>query len=297
MCTPGTWELVRDTDLPSGHRPASSKWVYKIKENKDGTIDKFKARFTVRGFTQRQGIDYERAFSATLRSSSFRTLCALAAQNGLQMWHVDAVSAFTQADMDVDLFVQPARGYEQIDPATGRPLLLKLKRALYGTKQASRLWQESLSKFLTDPERGGFTRSSHDPCVYTKGSGKDLIVVACYVDDICVVTGSLAIYQQFYKTLQSSFNVEEKGKLDWFLGMEVIQHDNGNIELSCCGLFPSALVKPIMSCSMVAGVGGEPAPVTERGARPPRRERKHGTWFLYTRDAKRPCPEPRLNTN
>jgi len=143
MCTPGTWELVRDTDLPSGHRPASSKWVYKIKENKDGTIDKFKARFTVRGFTQRQGIDYERAFSATLRSSSFRTLCALAAQNGLQMWHVDAVSAFTQADMDVDLFVQPARGYEQIDPATGRPLLLKLKRALYGTKQASRLWQES----------------------------------------------------------------------------------------------------------------------------------------------------------
>ena len=56
--------------------------------------------------------------------------------------------------------------------------------------------------------------------------------MACYVDDICVATGNESLYKQFYSTLSGHFNVEEKGKLDWFLGMEVVQHDNGNIELN-----------------------------------------------------------------
>ena len=72
----GTWDLV---DLPTSKSAIGCKWVYKIKTQSDGTVDRYKARLVVKGFTQEYGIDYEETFSLVARLSSIRTLIAVSA--------------------------------------------------------------------------------------------------------------------------------------------------------------------------------------------------------------------------
>ena len=109
-----TFEFVSRNDPRVRHRrPTKSRWVYAIKYNRDGTIERFKSRFVVCGYSQRQGVDYDRAFSATLRATSFRTLLAIAAGKKMRLMQFDVSNAFTQADMDdVDMYVEPAKGCE-----------------------------------------------------------------------------------------------------------------------------------------------------------------------------------------
>ena len=107
-----TWEPV---DLPKGRKGTRSKWVYTVKYNSDGTVERFKARFVVAGYSQIQGLDYEKSFSSTMRASSFRTLMALASAEKLKAEHIDISNAFCQADIDdVDIWVQPPRGFEHL---------------------------------------------------------------------------------------------------------------------------------------------------------------------------------------
>jgi hypothetical protein len=74
-----TWDL---TALPSGKKPIGCKWVYKVKYKEDGTLDKYKARLVVKGFSQREGIDYEETFSPTAKMSIIRLVLAMVAQQG-----------------------------------------------------------------------------------------------------------------------------------------------------------------------------------------------------------------------
>ena len=62
----------------------SSKWLFKIKHAADGSIEKYKARFVARGFSQKEGIDYDETFASFARYTSDRTILAIAASNGCQ---------------------------------------------------------------------------------------------------------------------------------------------------------------------------------------------------------------------
>ena len=94
-----TWEPVQ---IPHGRKATQSRWVFAIKYKSDGTVDRFKARFVVKGFSQIPGVDYENSFSSTMRATTFRTLIALAANRGLRAEHIDISNAFCQADIDVN---------------------------------------------------------------------------------------------------------------------------------------------------------------------------------------------------
>ena len=79
-----TWELIPRDQVPKSHKVAKSKWVYRIKMNKDGSIERFKSRFVVCGYSQVKGIDYTHSFSATMCATSFRLLMALATHDKLR---------------------------------------------------------------------------------------------------------------------------------------------------------------------------------------------------------------------
>ena len=224
-----TYDVVSRRSLPNGRKPTKGKWVYKVKYNRDGTIDRFKSRFVVCGYSQREGIDYDQAFSSTLRAASFRLLMALCAIKGYAVEHMDVTSAFTQALLDdVDIWVEPPKGYEEYERDGKTTKVLKLKRALYGTKQASRLWQNTLRDYLVSE---GFACSLQDPCLYVRHTGKFTIMLGVYVDDLVVAHNDLEHFHGFRRNFERRFRSKHLGKLSWFLGMSVDQLADGSIEL------------------------------------------------------------------
>lgn len=236
-----TWRTVsrRDPRL-RGRHPTKSRWVYTIKYKRNGDIEKFKSRFVVCGYSQRQGIDYDRAFSSTLRATTFRCICACAAGEKLTLDHFDVTSAFTQADLDdVDLFVEPAKGFEEWEccgrttgPCTcgkRQSKLLHLKKALYGSKQASRLWQDTLRKHLVEQ---GFTASPTDPCLFVKVTTAGKLIVGTYVDDLVVAWRGQQLFDEFKTKFLKAFRASHLGKLDWFLGMGIDQNEDFSVDIN-----------------------------------------------------------------
>jgi hypothetical protein len=78
------WDIV---PRPIDKSMVSSKWIYKIKHVADGSVEKFKEIFVARGFTQKEGIDYEETFSPVARYTSIQTIIALAFVLGWKLHH------------------------------------------------------------------------------------------------------------------------------------------------------------------------------------------------------------------
>ena len=222
-----TWELVSIDDIPRDRKIVKSRFVYTVKYNRDGTVDRFKSRFVACGYSQIHGFDYDETFSATLRSTSFRLLCALAAGRKLTLDHYDVTSAFTQSNIDAVIYVDAPPGNFTPKDTKGRPKVLKLRKALYGTKQASKLWQDTLIKHLT--KTMGFRQLANDPCIFVKSG----LIVGVYVDDVVLAHNSPKLLEWFTAkfTGVGGFNATHKGKLDWFLGMGVDHHSDGSITI------------------------------------------------------------------
>jgi hypothetical protein len=85
------WEIV---PKPKSKDVVSSKWIFKIKHATDGSIEKYKARFVARGFSQKEGIDYEETFAPVARYTSIRTILALAAKMKWKLHQMDVKTTF-----------------------------------------------------------------------------------------------------------------------------------------------------------------------------------------------------------
>ena len=228
-----TWDLVDRDQVPAGKRITKSRWVYDLKYLRDGTIERFKARFVACGYSQVYGKDFTHTFSATLRATSFRLFLAIAAGRKLQVHQFDVTSAFTQADMDAEIYVDPPKGFES-KGKDGQPRVLRLKKALYGTKQAARLWQQALIKRLIAM---GFKQSPHDPCIFRYVGKHGECLIGAYVDDLLCACSSPDTFAWFSSlflhsdTNPDGFYGKHLGKVNYFLGMAIDQYDDYSISV------------------------------------------------------------------
>jgi hypothetical protein len=128
------WEIVprlNNKDV------VSSRWLFKIKHAADGSIEKYKARFVARGFSQKEGIDYEETFSLVARYTSIRTIIALAAKMKWKLHQMDVKTTFLNGFIEEEVYIEKPQGFEVEDRKSH---VCKLKKALYGLKQAPRAW-------------------------------------------------------------------------------------------------------------------------------------------------------------
>lgn len=137
-----TWDLV---DPPEGAKSIGLKWVFKLKRNSDGSINKHKARLVAKGYVQRHGIDFEEVFAPVARLETIRLLVNLAASNGWEVHHLDVKTAFLHGELQETVYVFQPEGFEKKGK---EEKVYKLNKALYGLRQAPRAWNNKLNQIL-----------------------------------------------------------------------------------------------------------------------------------------------------
>ena len=148
------WDLV---ELPKGQKIVGSKWVFKLKRNEDGSVQRCKARLVAQGYSQEKGLNYDETFSPVVRSESIRSVIALASKNDLKMHQLDVTTAFLNGELEEDVYVKQPKGFV----VEGQEhLVCKLKRSLYGLKQSPKCWNLTLHTQLMEM---GFKQTSSDP--------------------------------------------------------------------------------------------------------------------------------------
>ena len=169
-----------------------------------------KARLVAKGYSQNYGIDYNKTFSPVVRYGSIRLLIALAAQSGMEIDQMDAVTAYLQATLDEDIYYY-LDGFED---TSGK--VLKLHKAMYGLKQSGRQWNSSLDAALKSFD---LKKSAEDPCVYYNGDGS--LIVAIYVDDFLIFWKNAMVRDQLKLKLSSIFHMKDLGRARTCVGMTI----------------------------------------------------------------------------
>ncbi|CAI7794671.1 unnamed protein product [Closterium sp. NIES-53] len=212
-----TWKIV-PASLAQDRPILSGKWVFRIKTNSDGTIERFKARWVVRGFDQEFGRDFTERFAPVSRHTSLRILLAVAASRRLPLRQIDVTNAFLYAPVDVDIFVEQPHGFVD-DPS----LVCQLLKSLYGIKQAPRLWQQYLHARL---KRIGFDQLPHDQGMYRLTRDNDYILLIVYVDDLLYIGSTTAIVTWFEKELQMDLSLTVSPDVTQYLGLNILDENN-----------------------------------------------------------------------
>ena len=136
------WEVV---PRPEGKSVVTSRWLYKVKHATDGSIEKFKARFVARGFSQVEGVDYEETFAPMARYTSIRSIISIAAKMGWKIHQMDVKTAFLNGFIQEEVYIEQPQSFEVHGKESH---VCRLKKALYGLKQAPRAWYSRIDTYL-----------------------------------------------------------------------------------------------------------------------------------------------------
>ncbi|KAG5672409.1 hypothetical protein PVAND_002540 [Polypedilum vanderplanki] len=216
LCDNDAWCLV---DLPVGRKAVGSKWVFKKKEDQEGNIIEYKARLVAQGYSQNYGEDYDEVFAPVTRSSTFRLLLAVSGRRKYYVKQFDIKTAFLNGELKEEIYLKQPPGYEINNQ------VLRLKKSLYGLKQAARVWNQTIHQVLI---QDGFIQSQADMCFYIKNLDNKSCYLIIHVDDILIAGSDLEIISQTQATLSKHFQVKDLGTVKFFLGIAINQDEEGN---------------------------------------------------------------------
>ncbi|CAB3992128.1 Retrovirus-related Pol poly from transposon TNT 1-94 [Paramuricea clavata] len=202
------------TKLPEGKSIVGARWVYTVKEGKNGEKS-YKARYVAKGYSQVPEVDYFETFSPTAKITSIRMLMQLALDLDMEVHQMDVKTAYLNAPVDCELYIEQPEGFVK-HSESGEMLVCKLNKSLYGLKQSGRNWNHMLHTFLTSK---GFTQLVSDPCVYIKKQNGKTTILLIWVDDIIIASNSTPSLKQVKDDLSCKFKMKDLGILSWFLGI------------------------------------------------------------------------------
>ncbi|KAH9726247.1 retrovirus-related pol polyprotein from transposon RE1 [Citrus sinensis] len=183
-----TWTLIPHDQ---NYKLIGNKWVYKVKENPDGTINRYKAKLVLKGFLQTPGLDFNETFSPVVKAATIRIILTLAVNNDWLLRQVDINNVFLNGDLTETVYMPQPEGFED----KRRPNhICKLQKALYGLRQAPRAWFDKLKNALCS---WGFNNSK-----YNKG------------------------IEEVIGKLSGAFALKDLGNLSYFIGIQVIRNQH-----------------------------------------------------------------------
>ncbi|RDY09459.1 hypothetical protein CR513_06171, partial [Mucuna pruriens] len=175
------------SNLLKGHEIIGVEWVFKIKKNAKGKVERYKARLVAKGYKQQYGVDYDEV------------------SNGLENL---VKSTFLNGYLEKNV-------YEKV---------LKLKNVLYGLKGAPREWNNHIDKYFQDNE---LVRCQHEYGLFIKKIDNDDILLIClYLDNLISISNNTNLFEDIKKTMSCEFEKTNIGLVSYYLGLEVNQMNN-----------------------------------------------------------------------
>lgn len=135
-----TWELAY---LPKGKKAVSCKWIYTVKQNPEGKIERYKARLVARGYSQTYGIDYDETFAPVAKMNTVRILISCGANFGWPLHQLDVKNSFLHGDLQEEVYMEIPPSFSASE-AVGK--VCRLKKSLYGLKQSPRAGSTGLER-------------------------------------------------------------------------------------------------------------------------------------------------------
>lgn len=216
-----TWELV---PKPKTVKLLGTRWVFRIKQEPNGE-KKYKARLVVRGFQQREGIDFFETYAPVARLPTIRLILALATQKQLFTRHLDVTTAFLYGNLEEIVYLRSPDGVEIPEGQA-----IRLKKSLYGLRQSPKCWNIRFNDFITSL---GFIQSKSDYCLYVWTKDAEVVYLVIYVDDTLIAGTREETISDFVKRLSSEFKMKDLGPVRRFMGLNVnIKEDSIEIDQS-----------------------------------------------------------------
>ena len=214
-----TWTLV---DLPKDRTAIGSKWIYKIKtDSSDNFV--YKARLVAQGFTQKYGEDYDEVFAPVARPTSFRILLTIAGKENMSVMQFDVKTAFLNGNLDQEIYMNIPKGFQQTNK------VLKLRKSLYGLKQAARIWNQAISECLLLLK---FKQSKHDNCLFINQAYHETCYLIIHVDDILMASKDKNVIESLANEISKTFQLKYLGEVKQFIGINVERQRTGIFQIN-----------------------------------------------------------------
>ncbi|GJX34989.1 retrovirus-related pol polyprotein from transposon TNT 1-94 [Tanacetum coccineum] len=212
------WELVPQ---PKNMTIIGTKWVFRNKLDKNGIVSRNKARLVAQGYNQQESINYDETYAPVARLESIRILLAYACALDFKLFQMDVKSSFLNGLINEEVYVAQPPGFIDFKKPNH---VYKLKKALYGIKQAPKAWYDRLKYFLIKHE---YKIGMVDNTLFTKKKSSNLIIVQIYVDDIIFGSTCQDMCDEFAKIMHDEFEMSMTGELNFFLGLQIKPIEDG----------------------------------------------------------------------
>jgi hypothetical protein len=169
------------------------------------------------------GIEYDETFSPVEKMDSILFPLGIAATKEWEVHHMDVKNSFLHKDLSEDIYMEQPHGFMK-----GSSLLCRLKKSLYGLKNALRAWYSTMGSYLLSQN---FVRCNSYLNFYMPGMDDSLLLLVLYVDDLLITGCSNSTIIAFKRILHDSFLMMDMGPIHFFLGLEISQDALG-IKLS-----------------------------------------------------------------
>ena len=211
LMTNETWSVV---PCPPDRVPIKCKWIFKFKPAANGQASRYRARLVACGYSQRPGIDYDETYAAVVTHDTLRTLMSIVAAEDLEMFQMDVQSAFLHGVLKEEIYMVQPDGFA----IPGREHeACRLRKSIYGLKQASFVWGERLTDFLTEQ---GFKQSDADPCLYIRKTNNEKTYIIFWVDDGIITSKNQQTIDALLAALNERFKIRSH-PVSLFVGVTI----------------------------------------------------------------------------
>ena len=159
-----------------------TKWVWKAKYKADGSLEKLKAHLVAEGYSQIEGLDVQETFAQTAHMTTIWTVVDLAASRRWPIYQMDFKSAFLNGDLKEEEYVTQPPGFEMPNLENK---ICKMKKALYGPKQAPRISNKWIDSFLQSIK---LKQCVSNASMYVKKKDEKQVIIIIYVDDLVLTS-------------------------------------------------------------------------------------------------------------